>query len=101
MSGWSAGAPEGCKGAVTISPRGASVRGVPAGCGRGCQALGSAPYQARAGLKTRVRVHISLRARRALLRHRAVRVIVTATTVSSGHTTTVHRTIVLRTRPGA
>jgi hypothetical protein len=95
------GATEGCKGAVTIAPRGAPAPGVPAGCGRGCHPLGSARYRARAGLRTRVRVHISLRARRALRRHRAVRVIVTATTVSSGHTTTVDRTIVLRTRPGA
>lgn len=97
--GCTAGGLEGCRGAVTISPRRASARGVPAGCG--CHALGSARYHARAGRRTRVRVHISPVARRSLQRHRAVRVIVTATTVSSGQTATVDRTIVLRTRPGA
>jgi hypothetical protein len=92
-----AGAPEGCRGAVTITTRAGRSRGVPAGCGGGCR-LGSARYAARAGQRTRLRVHISLRARRLLLRRRAVRVIVTVTTVSGGHTTAVARKIVLRTR---
>jgi hypothetical protein len=92
-----AGALEGCRGAVTITPRVGRSRGVPAGCRRDCR-LGSARYEARAGRRTRVRVHISRSARSLLVRRRAVRVTVTATTVSGGHTTAVARTIVMRTR---
>jgi PKD repeat protein len=90
---------DGCRGTITIriaEPRARRARALAARCGRGCRPLGSAKYEARAGQKTRVRVHIASYGRELLARRKAVRVTVTATNVSGGHTASVVRTITLK-----
>jgi hypothetical protein len=89
----------GCHGRITIRLAEAHARGaraLAARCARGCRSLGSANYEARAGQKTRVRVHLSSYGRRLLVRRKALRVTVTATNVSGGQTATMVRTITLR-----
>jgi hypothetical protein len=94
-----ASARHGCTGTLTIrlaEPHARRAQAVAARCGRGCRPLGSAKYEARAGQKTRVRVHIASYGRRLLARRKALRVNVTATSVSDGRTATTVRTITLR-----
>jgi hypothetical protein len=95
---------DGCRGTITIAlaeRHSRRVRAVASRCARGCRSLGSAKYEARAGQTIRVPVHIASFARRLLRRRRALRVTVTATTVSGGHTATFLRTVTLRARPRA
>jgi YVTN family beta-propeller protein len=88
---------DGCRGTITIRlAKPHSRRARATRCARGCRALGSANYEARAGQKVRVRVHMSSYGRRLLLPRKALRVTVTATSVSGGHTATIVRTVTLR-----
>ena len=87
---------DGCRGTITIRlAKPHARRALAARCARGCRPLGSANYEARAGQKTRVRVHIASAGRQLLERRKALRVSVTATTVSGGHTASIVRTITL------
>ncbi len=65
-------------------------------CARGCRPLGTTNYQARAGQKVRVRVHIASVGRRLLTHRRSVKVTLTATSVLDGRTATVTRSIELK-----
>ena len=94
-----AGAAGGCHGKITITiqvsaPRGKRARA--SRCARGCRPLGTTSYEARAGQKVRVRVHIASFGRRLLKQHSSVRVTLTATSVSGGQTATVTRAIALK-----
>jgi len=92
-------AAHGCDGTITITlaqPRARRSRAVAARCGRGCRTLGSATYEARAGGKVRIRVHIASLGRRLLAHTRALPVTLTATTFSGGRPLTSARTITLR-----
>jgi YVTN family beta-propeller protein len=95
--GCPANASGGCHGIVAITiaepPAG---RARAARCGRGCRPLGTTSYEARAGQKVRVRVHIASFGRRLLARRHSVRVTLTATSVSGGRTATLTRAIVLK-----
>jgi YVTN family beta-propeller protein len=87
----------GCRGTITIrlaEPR--ARRASAARCARGCRALGSANYEARAGQKLRVRVHMASFTRKLLVHRKAIRVSVTATSVSGGQTATISRAVILR-----
>ena len=89
----------GCHGTITIrlaKPRARRARAVAARCARGCRALGSSNYEARAGQKTHIRVHIASFGRRLLAQRKSARVTLTATSVSAGHTASAVRTITLR-----
>jgi YVTN family beta-propeller protein len=90
----------GCRGTITLrlaNPhRARRARAVAARCARGCRALGSSNYEARAGQKTRIRVHIASFGRRLLAQRKSARVTLTATSVSAGHTASAVRTITLR-----
>lgn len=94
-----AAAPGGCRGTITIhlsEPAAKRSSAVTSRCGRGCRPLGTANYEARAGKKVRVRVHIASLGRRLLRRHRSLRVTVVATSVTGGVRTTTTRTTTLR-----
>lgn len=88
----------GCRGtiAITIPVEPHARRARASRCARGCRPLGSAKYEARAGQKMRVRVHVSSYGRRLLTRRKTMRVTLTGTSVSGGQTATVVRTITLR-----
>jgi YVTN family beta-propeller protein len=99
--GCPASARGGCTGMVTIAlaePRARRGRAIAARCARGCRSLGSAKYQARAGQTVNIRVHIASFARKLLVRRKSLRVSVTATSLTEGHTTTIVRTITLSSR---
>jgi YVTN family beta-propeller protein len=88
----------GCHGKITITiqvsaPRGKRARA--SRCARGCRPLGTSSYEARAGQKVRVRVHIASFGRRLLKQRRSIHVTLTATSVSGGQTATVTRAIAL------
>ncbi len=88
---------EGCRGTVTIRlAEPAARRAVAARCARGCRPLGSANYEARAGKKIRVRVHIASVGRHLLARRKALRVRVVTTSVSGADTSTTVLTTTLR-----
>ncbi len=89
----------GCRGKITITvhivesrPGHASA----ARCARGCRPLATTNYEARAGQRVRVRVHIASFGRRLLTRHSSVRVTLTATSVAGGQTATVTRTVAMK-----
>jgi hypothetical protein len=89
----------GCTGTLTIrlveaAPKGTRV--VAARCARGCRPLGGAKYEARAGQKLTVRVHIASYGHGLFKRHSALRVTLTAVTVSDGHAATAVSTISLK-----
>jgi hypothetical protein len=89
----------GCRGTVTlqlIEPQAKGARARAARCARGCRPLGSAHYEARAGQKIRVRVHIASFGRRLLARRKTLRVSVIVTNVLGGRTATVTRRITLK-----
>ena len=89
----------GCRGTITITlvqPHAHHARAVAARCGRGCRKLGSAEYEARAGQKINVRVHIASFGRRLLTRSKTLPVTLTATVFSGAQTATSTRTITLR-----
>jgi hypothetical protein len=89
---------DGCRGPITIrlAEPNAPRRARASRCARGCRALGSAQYEARAGQKVRVRVHIASFARKLLVRRKALPITVTATSVSGGRAATIARTTILR-----
>jgi YVTN family beta-propeller protein len=95
---------DGCRGTITIrlaEPHARRARALAARCARGCRPLGSANYEARAGQTKRIRVHMASFGRKLLARRKALRVTVTATSVSGGYTATFVRTITLRARTRA
>ncbi len=89
----------GCKGTLTIrlveEPlKGTRVRA--ARCGRGCRPLGGAKYEARAGQRLTVRVHIASYGHGLFKKHSVLRVTLTAVTVAGGLTATSIDTISLK-----
>ena len=89
----------GCSRTVTITvqvlqPH--AKRASAARCARGCRPLGTTNYQARAGQKVNVRVHIASFGRRLLSKKKSVRVTLTASSVADGQTVTVTRAISLK-----
>jgi len=93
-------ASDGCEGTIAIRLGGppASVKRVfAARCGRGCRPIGSAHYEARAGRRLDVRVHIASYVRGRLRRNNPMRVTLTATSFAEGHSVTVVHTFALKT----
>ena len=93
----------GCSGIVTLKlfeAHGRHARAVAARCARGCRPLGSARYQARAGQRISVRVHISSVGRKLLAKRNAVRVSVIVTNVTGGQSSTTIQRITLNARAG-
>ena len=88
----------GCHGTITITIRAQTHtrRARAARCARGCRRLGGANYEARAGRKISLGVHLAPYARRLLTRHKTLRGTLIATSVSGEQTATVVRTITLR-----
>ena len=58
-------------------------------CARGCRQLGKANYEAKAGQKVKIKVHIASAGRHLLGEGKTVNTTLTATSLSEGHTTTV------------
>jgi hypothetical protein len=97
-------ASSGCKGTLTIRLVEAPVKGtrvVAARCGRGCRPLGGAKYEARAGQRLTVRVHIASYGHGLFKKHRVLRVTLTAMTFSDGQTATSTDAISLKAPPRA
>lgn len=67
-------------------------------CARGCRPLGQAKFDAKAGKRRRVSVKLSAAGRGALARTSRMKARATVTTVIDGKSTTVTRTITLRSR---
>jgi len=89
----------GCRGTITIrldEPTTRSVRVVAARCGRGCRPIGSGRYEARAGRRLDVRVHIASYVRRLLTGRRTRRATLTVASFSEGQAATVVRTVTLK-----
>jgi YVTN family beta-propeller protein len=90
----------GCRGRITIrlaGPRARRAIAFTARCARGCRTLGRTSYEARAGQRVRLRVHIASFGRKLLARHGTQRVTLTATTTTTGMSTaTSSRTTTLR-----
>jgi len=94
-----ASASSGCHGRITITIHIAEPRSRRAGaarCARGCRPLAATNYEARAGQKVNVRVHIASFGRQLLTHHASVRVVLTATSVAGGQTATVTRAIAMK-----
>jgi YVTN family beta-propeller protein len=94
-----ASATGGCRGRITITvhvaePR--ARRAAAARCARGCRPLAATNYEARAGQKVSVRVHIASFGRKLLKSHSSVRVTLTATSLAGGRTATVSRAITMK-----
>jgi PKD domain len=93
---------QGCHGTITLKLAPRSSRRHPRAdvsrCARGCRALGGASYQARAGQRIRVRVHIASFDRRLLARLRTQRVQVIATSVSGTRSARSVATLTLKAR---
>jgi YVTN family beta-propeller protein len=90
-------ASQGCRGTIRIrlaEPR--AKRAAAANCARGCRSLGSAHYQARAGQKIQIRVHIASFARKSLRRRKTLAITVIATSVSGGSTVTTTHAVRLK-----
>ena len=64
-------------------------------CARGCRELGKSKYEARAGQKVKVKVHIASAGRHLLGEGKNVTATLTATSLSEGHSTTVSHKLVL------
>jgi hypothetical protein len=97
--GCPASAVGGCRGRITITIHIVEPHARRAGaarCARGCRPLAGANYEARAGQRIRVRVHIASFGRQLLTNRRSVHVTLTATSVADGQTATVTRAITLR-----
>jgi hypothetical protein len=95
--GCPATATAGCHGTITIRITEPHARRASAArCGRGCRPIGSAKYEARAGQKIRIRVHIASYGRRLVRQRHSLRATLTATSISGLQTVTVVRTIGLR-----
>jgi YVTN family beta-propeller protein len=94
-----ASASAGCRGTITITVQIAqphAKRASAARCARGCRPLGTTNYQARAGQKVNVRVHIASFGRRLLSVKKSVRVTLTASSVAAGQSVIVTRAISLK-----
>ena len=92
---------DGCKGTITlklVQPKPRHPRAVAARCGRGCRPLASAHYEARAGQRLSVQIHISSYGRALLKRHGSLPTSLTATSVLDGRTVSVARTVSLKVR---
>jgi hypothetical protein len=94
----------GCRGTLTIRlveapPKGTRV--VAARCGRGCRPLGGAKYEAHAGQRLTVRVHIASYGHGLFKKREVLRVTLTALTVAGGQTATSVDTISLKAPPRA
>ena len=94
-----ASATDGCRGKVTIAihiiqPH--ARRASAARCARGCRPLASTNYEARAGQKVRVRVHIASFGRRLLSEHSSVRVTLSVTSVVDGQMASTTRAIAMK-----
>jgi YVTN family beta-propeller protein len=86
----------GCRGRVTLTAQIApthALRASAARCARGCRSLGSATYEARAGQKISVRVHIASYGRRILRNKASLRATLTVSANAGGQSKTVSRTI--------
>jgi hypothetical protein len=93
----------GCRGVVMLQLNEAHqrhARARSARCARGCRSLGSATYEAHAGQRVRVSVHMASLGRSLLARRRALPVTLTATSVSGTSTASSTVTLTLRARPG-
>ncbi len=89
----------GCRGTITITVQVVQLhakRASAARCARGCRPLGTSNYQARAGQKVNVRVHIASFGRRLLSQKKSVRVTLTASSVAGGQTVSVTRAVSLK-----
>jgi hypothetical protein len=96
----------GCHGTVTIQLAGGSsqrshgrhVHAVASRCARGCRALGSATYQARAGQRIHIRVHMASFVRHLLARKHSLTLRLTVTSTAGRRITVGITTITLRAR---
>jgi YVTN family beta-propeller protein len=94
----------GCRGRITIQlaePSARRANAFAARCTRGCRALGGTNYEARAGGRIKVRVHIASFGRRLLLRRGKLRVRLTATSIAGTKTATTSLAVSLRARSRA
>ena len=94
-----ASATNGCRGTIRITlfePRAKRAMAVVARCARGCRTLGGSSYEARAGQKINVRMHIASFARRLVHSRKRLSVTLTATTFAGGLTATVTRRIAIK-----
>ncbi|HTQ67921.1 MAG TPA: hypothetical protein VMI13_04460 [Solirubrobacteraceae bacterium] len=89
----------GCKGTLVITyvvRKAHSKRAVASLlCARGCRELGKAKYEARAGQKVKIRVHIASAVHHKIDQGNTVTATLTATSLSEGHTTTVSHKLAL------
>jgi hypothetical protein len=96
----------GCHGAVTLQlargwhpgPWDPDTRAVASRCARGCRALGSTNYQARAGQRVHIRVHIASFDRGLLARAHQLPVQLTVTSVSGARTASSTAKLTLKAR---
>ncbi len=96
---------DGCHGTIVLrsapTPTSAKKRKATARasrCARGCRPLGQAKFDAKAGKRRRVSVKLSAAGRGALARASRIKARATVTTVIDGRSTTVTRTVTLRSR---
>jgi virginiamycin B lyase len=98
---------DGCRGTIvlraapTMAPSSSKKRkptGRASRCARGCRPLGQAKFDAKAGKRRRVSVKLSAAGRSALARAVRVKARATVATVIDGRSTTVTRTVTLRSR---
>ncbi|HME01995.1 MAG TPA: hypothetical protein VKG38_03065, partial [Solirubrobacteraceae bacterium] len=95
-----AAAADGCRGTLAIRLGGLPAwdkRVVAARCGRGCRPIGGAHYEARAGRRLELRVHIASYVRQRLRRRKNMQVTLTATSFAEGQSVSVVHTFVLET----
>jgi hypothetical protein len=92
----------GCHGTIVLratqSPGKRKAAARASRCARGCRPLGQAKFDAKAGKRRRVSVKLSAAGRGALARAVRVKARATVTTVVNGGSTTVTRTVTLRSR---
>jgi YVTN family beta-propeller protein len=93
----------GCRGSITIrlagpAPRAKRASALAAKCARGCRPLGSAKYEARAGQRLNVRVHMASFVRKLAGHRRGVRVTLTATNLVGAGAASTSLTLALHGR---
>ena len=83
----------GCKGALVLTFTERHVRGRKAVasllCARGCRQLGKSKYEAKAGQKVNIRVHVASFGRHLISEGKDVTATLTATSIFEGRTTSV------------
>jgi virginiamycin B lyase len=98
---------DGCHGTIVLravpkppssSRKGRKATARASRCARGCRPLGQAKFDAKAGKRRRVSVKLSAAGRSALAHSVRVKARATVTTVIDGRSTTVTRTVTLRSR---